>query len=183
METDNCLALKSPSRIIAGADAEKTAGSLSVFHRVETTDNTGQNVSVFIHLVSNGEWQQIEMTPGCQPDWIASQLEFFQEIWCQVAEKNRIVKGSKCWWCYYFIAVTLCNQHFHQKNTYAQSPNTQSSTIWIVWIWGISKEASGHLDNERLEPDFLFCASSSIFASWYVESKNMSIASLRAQYS
>ena len=49
------IVLPSCFRIIVGANAEKTAGSLSVFHRVETTDNTGQNVSVFIHLVSNGE--------------------------------------------------------------------------------------------------------------------------------
>ena len=72
--------------IIIGSAFAETTRLLSVFRRVASTDNTGQNVSSFIHLVNNGrESKWTEMVPGCQPDWISRQPSQ-QNSWHQQTE-------------------------------------------------------------------------------------------------
>lgn len=112
--------------IIIGSAFAETTRLLSVFRRLASTDNTGQNVSLFIHLVNNGcESKLTEMVPGCQPDWISRQPSSSNRIHGS-SRQNCIMKvrflRNQCEhrWCHYSIFITLCSQHSLHKKTLRQ---------------------------------------------------------------
>lgn len=70
-----------PRCIIVGAAVTKTT---ICFLRVRTNNSSGQNMSSFSHLVSDGD----VTVPDCQPDRIARQPPSSPEVWCQVADRK-----------------------------------------------------------------------------------------------
>ena len=61
---------------------------VSIFFCITATNNTGQNLSLYILLTYNGD---VKAVPGCQHNWICSQTWFSKKISCLVADKT-------AWW-------------------------------------------------------------------------------------
>lgn len=88
------------------------------FSSVASTNNTGQDTSLLIHLVYTWDVRS-EMVPGCQHDWNDSQPSFSFFFFFFVVpggrqrlhSESKVYRESKRRWCHYSMAITLCNEH------------------------------------------------------------------------
>ena len=99
-----------------------------VFLSVTTTNNTGHNVSLWIHFVYNGNMEahrnRVRLPASLYPH---CQSSFSREISCPVADKIAWGKQGL-----YGTNLILCNQHLLHNDTLMQKNDSVASRICEV---------------------------------------------------